>query len=130
MEPWRVIEAGRSEKQYWRDLWQYRELFYFLSWRDILVRYKQTAIGIAWAIIRPFLTMIVFTVIFSHLANLPTQGTAPYPIFGIISAFALAIFRKFAGSNQQQLGEQCELDLENILSSIDCSSECDRRKFR
>jgi lipopolysaccharide transport system permease protein len=74
-----IIEAGRSEKQYWKDLWRYRELFYFLAWRDILVRYKQTAIGIAWALIRPFLTMIVFSVIFGKLANLPDQGV-PYPI--------------------------------------------------
>ncbi|MBW4441649.1 MAG: ABC transporter permease [Plectolyngbya sp. WJT66-NPBG17] len=93
-----VIEAGRSEKQYWRDLWQYRELFYFLSWRDILVRYKQTAIGIAWAIIRPFLTMIVFTVIFSNLANLPTQGTTPYPIL-VLSA--LLPWQFFASSLAQ-----------------------------
>ncbi|MGB3296068.1 MAG: ABC transporter permease [Phormidesmis sp.] len=73
------IEAGRTEAQYWRDLWRYRELFYFLAWRDILVRYKQTAIGIAWALIRPFLTMVVFTVVFGNLANLPSGG-APYPI--------------------------------------------------
>ena len=74
-----VIEAGRTEKQYWKDLWRYRELFYFLAWRDILVRYKQTAIGIAWALIRPFLTMVVFTVVFGQLAKLPSQGV-PYPI--------------------------------------------------
>jgi lipopolysaccharide transport system permease protein len=74
-----IIEAGRTEQQYWRDLWKYRELFYFLAWRDILVRYKQTAIGIAWALIRPFLTMVVFTVVFGNLAKLPSQG-APYPI--------------------------------------------------
>ena len=74
-----VIEAGRTEKQYWKDLWRYRELFYFLAWRDILVRYKQTAIGITWALIRPFLTMIVFTVVFGQLAKLPDQGV-PYPI--------------------------------------------------
>jgi lipopolysaccharide transport system permease protein len=74
-----TIEAGRSENQYWKDLWRYRELFYFLAWRDILVRYKQTAIGIAWAIIRPFLTMIVFTFVFSNLAKLPSEGV-PYPI--------------------------------------------------
>lgn len=74
-----TIEAGRSEKQYWKDLWKYRELFYFLAWRDILVRYKQTAIGLAWALIRPFLTMVVFTVVFSNIAKLPSQG-APYPI--------------------------------------------------
>ncbi len=74
-----IIEAGRTESQYWKDLWRYRELFYFLAWRDILVRYKQTVIGIAWALIRPFLTMIVFTVVFGQLAKLPSGG-APYPI--------------------------------------------------
>jgi lipopolysaccharide transport system permease protein len=75
-----VIEAGRAERQYWKDLWRYRELFYFLAWRDILVRYKQTAIGMAWALIRPFLTMVVFTVVFGQLAKLPSQSGAPYPI--------------------------------------------------
>ncbi|QQE64457.1 phosphate ABC transporter permease [Leptolyngbya sp. BL0902] len=75
-----VIEAGRTEAQYFRDLWRYRELFYFLAWRDILVRYKQTAVGVAWALIRPFLTMVVFTVVFGRLANLPSEGDAPYPI--------------------------------------------------
>jgi lipopolysaccharide transport system permease protein len=74
-----VIEAGRTEGQYWQDLWQYRELFYFLAWRDILVRYKQTAIGIVWALIRPFLTMVVFTIVFGKLAKLPSEGV-PYPI--------------------------------------------------
>ncbi|MBD2189463.1 ABC transporter permease [Pseudanabaena mucicola] len=74
-----IIEAGRTERQYWKDLWRYRELFYFLAWRDILVRYKQTAIGIAWALIRPFLTMVVFTVVFGNIAKLPSQGV-PYPI--------------------------------------------------
>jgi len=75
-----VIEAGKTELHYWKDLWRYRELFYFLSWRDILVRYKQTAVGIAWALFRPFLTMIVFTVVFSKLAKLPSEGNAPYPV--------------------------------------------------
>lgn len=74
------IEAGRTEAQYWKDIWRYRELFYFLAWRDILVRYKQTFIGIAWALIRPFLTMIVFTVVFGKIAQLPSDGEAPYPI--------------------------------------------------
>ena len=74
-----IIEAGRTESQYWKDLWRYRELFYFLAWRDILVRYKQTVIGIAWALIRPFLTMVVFSVVFGNLAKLPDEG-APYPI--------------------------------------------------
>lgn len=74
-----VIEAGRTELHYWKDIWRYRELFYFLSWRDILVRYKQTAVGIAWALLRPFLTMVVFTVIFGKLGNFPSEGV-PYPI--------------------------------------------------
>lgn len=74
-----TIEAGRAKTQYWKDLWNYRELFYFLAWRDILVRYKQTAIGLAWVLIRPFLTMVVFTIVFGNLAKLPSPD-APYPI--------------------------------------------------
>ncbi|MFN9172968.1 MAG: ABC transporter permease [Synechocystis sp.] len=74
-----VIEAGRTEKEYWKDLWRYRELFFTLAWRDISVRYKQTAIGVAWALIRPFLTMVVFTIVFGKLAKLPDEGV-PYPI--------------------------------------------------
>jgi lipopolysaccharide transport system permease protein len=75
-----LIEAGRAEKNYWRDLWRYRELFYFLAWRDILVRYKQTAIGVAWALVRPFLTMLVFTFIFSKVAKLQAPGSIPYSL--------------------------------------------------
>jgi len=74
-----ILEAGRAERHYWRDLWRYRELFFFLAWRDILVRYKQTVIGIVWALARPLLTMIVFTLVFSKLAKLPSGGV-PYPI--------------------------------------------------
>ncbi len=75
-----IIEAGRAEANYWRDLWRYRELFYFLAWRDILVRYKQTVIGIAWALIRPLLTMIVLTVVFGRVAKLSAPGAAPYAL--------------------------------------------------
>jgi lipopolysaccharide transport system permease protein len=74
-----IVEPGRSAKNYWNDLWRFRELFLFLAWRDILVRYKQTVIGLAWSLIRPFLTMIVFTVIFGRLAKLPSDDV-PYPI--------------------------------------------------
>jgi lipopolysaccharide transport system permease protein len=74
-----IIEPGRGLKHYWRDLWNYRELFYFLAWRDIAVRYKQTVIGVAWSLVRPVLTMVVFTVVFGRLANLPSDGV-PYPI--------------------------------------------------
>ncbi|AGY59713.1 ABC transporter permease [Gloeobacter kilaueensis] len=74
-----LIEAGRSEGQYWRDLWRYRELLYFLAWRDILVRYKQTVIGVAWAVVRPVITMAIFTLVFSKLARL-SSGEVPYPV--------------------------------------------------
>jgi lipopolysaccharide transport system permease protein len=73
-----IIEPGRAEKNYWRDLWRYRELFYFLAWRDILVRYKQTVIGVAWAVIQPFLTTVVFTVVFNRIAKLPAPPGVPY----------------------------------------------------
>ena len=75
-----ILQPNRVEKQYWKDLWRYRELFAILAWRDITVRYKQTFIGVAWALIRPFLTMVVFTVIFGRLAKLPTEGDAPYSV--------------------------------------------------
>jgi lipopolysaccharide transport system permease protein len=75
-----IIEAGRTEKNYWRDLWRYRELFYFLAWRDILVRYKQTVIGIAWAVVRPLLTMLVFTILFGRIAKLPAPTNVPYSL--------------------------------------------------
>lgn len=75
-----VIAPGHTEKNYWRDLWRYRDLFYILSWRDIKVRYKQTTLGILWAILRPLLTMVVFVFVFGKLANMPAGGNAPYAI--------------------------------------------------
>jgi lipopolysaccharide transport system permease protein len=75
-----VIEAGRADRQYWLDLWRYRELFLILAWRDVAVRYKQTVIGALWAFLRPFMTMVVFTVVFGSLAKLPTVGTTPYAV--------------------------------------------------
>lgn len=75
-----IIERGRTERNYWKDIWRYRELFYILAWRDIKVRYKQTIIGALWGIIRPLLTMIVFTVVFSKIAGLPSEGNIPYAI--------------------------------------------------
>jgi lipopolysaccharide transport system permease protein len=74
-----VIEGSHSSRHYWSDIWRYRELFFFLAWRDILVRYKQTVIGLAWSLVRPFLTMLIFTIVFGRLANLPSEGI-PYPI--------------------------------------------------
>lgn len=75
-----IIEAGASEKHYWKDIWRYRELFYILSWRDIKVRYKQTVIGATWAIIRPLLTMIIFTLLFGRIAGMQKDTTVPYAL--------------------------------------------------
>ena len=75
-----VIEPGRPERHYWLELWRYRELFQVLAWRDLSVRYKQTIIGVSWALIRPFLTMLVFTIIFGRIAKLPSDGTTPYAL--------------------------------------------------
>lgn len=98
-----IIEAGRTEAQYFRDLWRYRELFYFLAWRDILVRYKQTAVGIAWALIRPFLTMVVFTLVFGRLANLPSEGSAPYPILVFAAMLPWQFFANALGECSNSL---------------------------
>jgi lipopolysaccharide transport system permease protein len=87
-----VLEAGRGESQYWRDLWSYRELFYFLAWRDIRVRYKQTVLGIGWAVIRPTLTMIVFTIVFSRLAKLSAPGAVPYALLVMAAMLAWQFF--------------------------------------
>jgi len=75
-----TIEPGKGFGGYWKELWQYRELFYFMAWRDILVRYKQTVIGIIWSVLRPLLTMVVFTLVFGKLAKMPSEGEAPYPV--------------------------------------------------
>lgn len=74
-----VIEPGVGMRQYWADLWRFRELFYFMAWRELLVRYKQTVIGIAWSVIRPVLTVVVFTIVFGRLARLPSNGV-PYAV--------------------------------------------------
>ncbi|MFM2378820.1 MAG: hypothetical protein RLZZ143_1398 [Cyanobacteriota bacterium] len=108
-----IIEAGRSERQYWRDLWQYRELFYFLAWRDILVRYKQTFIGIAWALLRPFLTMLVFTFVFGKLARLPSDGTAPYSIL----VFAAVLPWQFFASSLAEASNSL-IDNANLISKV------------
>ena len=107
-----IIEAGRTEKHYWADLWRYRELFYFLAWRDILVRYKQTVIGIAWAVIRPLLTMVVFTVVFGKLAKMPSDGV-PYPI--LVFA-AMLPWQFFANSLSEASGSL--VGNSNLISKI------------
>jgi lipopolysaccharide transport system permease protein len=86
-----VIEAGRTEREYWKDLWRYRELFYFLAWRDILVRYKQAVLGVAWSVLRPLLTMLVFTVVFGRWAKLPSYGV-PYPLLVLAAMLPWQLF--------------------------------------
>ena len=107
-----VIEAGKSEKNYFRDIWRYRELFYFLSWKDILVRYKQTVIGIAWSVIRPILTMIVFTIIFGKIAKLPSTD-APYPILVFTALLPWQFF-----ANALQESSNSLISNSNMISKI------------
>lgn len=87
-----VLELGRADKHYWMDLWRYRELFLILAWRDLSVRYKQTVIGIVWAILRPLLTMVIFTVIFSRVAKLPSDGESPYVLLVFAAMLPWTLF--------------------------------------
>lgn len=86
-----VIEAGKTERHYWADLWKYRELFVFLSWRDILVRYKQTVIGVLWAVIRPVLSSLILAFVFGYLGKMSTGGYPPY-ILVVFSAMLPWLF--------------------------------------
>lgn len=103
-----TLKAGLRDRHYWRDLWRYRELFYFLAWRDLLVRYKQTAIGIAWAVIRPFVTMIVFSVVFGYLAKLPSNGV-PYPILVFSAILPWQLFANALSECSQSLVSNANL---------------------
>lgn len=87
-----VIEAGCTERQYWKDLWRYRELFLILTWRDVAVQYKQTAVGILWAVLRPLLTMVAFTFVFAKVAKLPSEGEAPYPLMVFVAMLPWQMF--------------------------------------
>jgi lipopolysaccharide transport system permease protein len=107
-----VIEAGKTEGQYWKDIWRYRELFYFLSLRDILVRYKQTVVGIAWSLIRPLLTMIVFTIVFGNLAKLPSEGV-PYPILVYTALLPWQFFSNSLSESSNSL-----ITNSNLLSKV------------
>lgn len=97
-----IIEAGKVEKHYWQDLWRYRELFWFLAWRDILVRYKQTLIGVIWALLQPLLTMVVLSVVFGRLANLPSDGV-PYPILVFAAMLPWQFFANSLSASSQSL---------------------------
>ena len=107
-----IIEAGRSERNYWRDLFRYRELFYFLAWRDVLVRYKQTVIGILWAVLRPLLTTVVFVFVFSRIAKLPAAGV-PYPVMVLAAMLPWQLF-----STSLSEGSNSLLTNSNLISKV------------
>lgn len=107
-----VIESGKSNKYYWRDLWRFRQLFYFLAWRDIIVRYKQTVIGIAWSVIRPVLTMIIFVVIFGRIAKLPSNNI-PYPILVFVALLPWQFFASALSESSNSLVNNA-----NMISKI------------
>ena len=107
-----TIEAGKTERHYWMDLWRYRELFYILAWRDITVRYKQTVIGILWAVLRPLLTMVIFVVVFGKIAKLPSEGV-PYPIFVFAAMLPWTFFASaFADASNSLIGNA------NLISKV------------
>ncbi len=108
-----ILVPGRAEQQYWRDLWHYRELFYVLAWRDVSVRYKQTTIGVAWALIQPLLTMIVMTVIFGKVAGLPSEGAAPYALM----VFAAMLPWQFFSSSLSTAGQSL-VNNANLISKV------------
>ena len=104
-----ILEPGKASRQYWFDLWKFRELFVILSWRDISVRYKQTIIGVLWAFIRPFLTMIVFTLVFGKVAKLPSEGTAPYAIMVYAALLPWQFFASAVQSSSNSLTTNSQL---------------------
>ena len=107
-----TIKAGRAEKHYWKDLWRYRELFYFLAWRDILVRYKQTSLGVAWALLRPLLSMLIFTFVFNKIAKLPSDN-APYPIMVFAALLPWQFFSNaFSEASNSMIGNA------NMISKV------------
>jgi lipopolysaccharide transport system permease protein len=110
--PETIIEPGGRSAQYWRDLWRYRELFYLLAWRDLLVRYKQTVVGVAWSVFRPVLSMLVFVFIFGRVAKLPS-GDVPYPIL----VFAALLPWQFFSSALTD-GANSLLNNANLISKV------------
>jgi len=108
-----IIEPDRTEKNYWADLWRYRELFLILAWRDVTVRYKQTVIGILWAILRPLLTMVVFTVLFGRIARLPSDGQAPYALLVFAAMLPWTLF-----SNSLSEASNSLINNANLISKV------------
>ena len=108
-----IIEAGQTEKNYWLDLWRYRELFLILAWRDISVRYKQTLIGISWAFLQPFLQMVIFTLVFSWLLGAKSEGDAPYAVMLFAAMLPWQFFASaLANASQRVVGSS------NLISKV------------
>jgi lipopolysaccharide transport system permease protein len=127
-----IIEAGRTERHYWLDLWRYRELFRVLAWRDLSVRYKQTVIGVLWALIRPFLTMLIFTVIFGRIAKLATDGNAPYTLLVYAGILPWTLFSSGLSEASNSLINNTSLINKVYFPSVDCADSddrCDVRRF-
>ncbi|PIY08570.1 MAG: phosphate ABC transporter permease [Flexibacter sp. CG_4_10_14_3_um_filter_32_15] len=103
------IKAGQTEGNYWKDLWRYRDLFYILTWRDLKVRYKQTVLGVAWAVVRPLLTMIIFTVVFSGVAGLPSEGNAPYAVMVYVGLLPWQFFANALAESSNSLVSSANL---------------------
>lgn len=112
-EPVFILEPGRADKNYWADLWRYRELFLILAWRDIAVRYKQTLIGVVWAFLRPLLTMVVFTVIFNRVARLPSDGGVPYALMVLAALLPWSLFATSLGDAANSL-----IGSANLISKV------------
>ena len=123
-----VLEPGRAERHYWRDIWAYRELFAILAWRDVAVRYKQTVIGVAWAVVRPFLTMVVFTVVFGRLAQLPSESAAPYPVMVFAGMLPWFLFSTILSRGLEQPRRQCQSDRQGLFPAHHHSGLVRRRR--
>lgn len=108
-----IIEAGQANRSYWRDLWRFRELFLFLTWRDILVRYKQTVFGILWSVLRPLMTMLVFTFVFEKVAKLPSEGDVPYALLVFAAILPWQMF-----SNALQESSNSLIGNEGLISKV------------
>ncbi|HTE38229.1 MAG TPA: ABC transporter permease [Reyranella sp.] len=108
-----ILEAGRTDRQYWVDVWRYRELFFILAWRDVSVRYKQTMLGVAWAFMRPFLTMVVFTVVFGQLAKLPPGGDVPYAVMVFAGLLPWTLFSSILGDASSSV-----MNNSNLISKV------------
>lgn len=108
-----VLTPGAAQKRYWRDMWTFRELFIILAWRDVSVRYKQTAIGVIWALLRPLLTMVIFTMVFSKVAGLPSTGNAPYALMVLSGMLPWTLFSSSLGDASNSL-----ISNSNLISKV------------